>query len=153
MCLRSRKSDSSRRDHRSVGLHGAELWPFAVIRLLEEKWFQVFELFLKSNARLGFGIGFSMSKSPRGTYFQLYKSLIGFDKSLIWKQQRCIFYWKGLRVLLYYKCYSTTSVTLQKLTNMQLDFKDIWWDPHLWYWFFARNPNLKSKMKFKLENS
>ncbi len=56
-----------KRVHRSVGLHGAELWPFEVIRLLEETRFQVFELFLKSKAILGFGIGFSMSKSPQET--------------------------------------------------------------------------------------
>ena len=28
---------AGKRVHRSVGLHGAELWPFEVIRLLEEK--------------------------------------------------------------------------------------------------------------------
>ena len=63
-----------KRVHRCVGLHGAELWPFEVIRLLEEKLlnFQILEFFLKSNASLGFGIGFSMSKSPPGTYFQPY---------------------------------------------------------------------------------
>ena len=61
-----------KRVHRSVGLHGAELWPFEVIRLLEETLFRVFEFFLKSNAILGFGIGFSMSKSPRGTNDQPY---------------------------------------------------------------------------------
>ena len=86
-----------KRVHRSVGLHGAELWPFEVIRLLEEKWFQVFELFLKSNAILGFGIGFSMSESPPGTNFQPYwteirsnlegwnefiNQYLGFNKSL-----------------------------------------------------------------------
>ena len=35
-----------------------------------------FELFLKSNATLGFGIGFGMSKSPQGTYFQPYQTEI-----------------------------------------------------------------------------
>ncbi len=61
-----------KRVHRSVGLHGAKLWPFEDIRLVEEKLFQVLELFLKSKAILGFGIEFSMSKSPLGAYFQPY---------------------------------------------------------------------------------
>ena len=36
----------------------------------------IFELVLKSKAILGFGIGFSMSQSPRGTNFQPYWSSI-----------------------------------------------------------------------------
>ena len=35
-----------------------------------EQKFQIVELVLKSNASLGFGIGFSMSESPRGCNFQ-----------------------------------------------------------------------------------
>ena len=70
-----------KRIHRSVGLHGAELWPFEVIRLLEEKIFQVFELFLKSDAILGFGIGFSCPKAPGGPIF----SLIGLKYTPIWR--------------------------------------------------------------------
>ena len=51
------------------------------LRLLEEKSFQVFELFLKSNAILIFGIGFSMSESPQGPIF----SLIGLKRAQIWR--------------------------------------------------------------------
>ncbi len=59
-------------------LYGKELYVKELFRtfrtsvpnILEENEFQMFELFLKSNASLSFGIGFSMSESPRSTHFQ-----------------------------------------------------------------------------------